>query len=44
MIEFESVAPQFTVPDLVRTVDYHRDVLGFEVAGYWQARVRPWEP
>jgi uncharacterized protein YndB with AHSA1/START domain/uncharacterized glyoxalase superfamily protein PhnB len=28
-------APQFTVPDLVRTAKYYRDVLGFEIAGYW---------
>ena len=34
-IEFASVVPQFTVPDIVCTVEYYRDVLGFEVAGYW---------
>jgi catechol 2,3-dioxygenase-like lactoylglutathione lyase family enzyme len=27
--------PQFTVPDLVRTAEYYRDVLGFQIAGYW---------
>ena len=27
--------PQFTVPDLVRTTEYYRDVLGFQIAGYW---------
>ena len=32
---FESVVPQFTVPDVVRTAEYYRDVLGFEIAGYW---------
>jgi catechol 2,3-dioxygenase-like lactoylglutathione lyase family enzyme len=32
---FASAVPQFTVPDIVRTVEYYRDVLGFEVAGYW---------
>ena len=34
-IDFVSVAPQFTVPDLVRTVAYHRDVFAFDVTGYW---------
>ncbi len=34
-ITFLSVVPQFTVPDLVRTVAYYRDVLGFDVMGYW---------
>ena len=37
MIKFESVSPQFTVPHLVRTVEYYRDVFGFEVAGYWDS-------
>jgi catechol 2,3-dioxygenase-like lactoylglutathione lyase family enzyme len=32
---FEAAVPQFTVPDVVRTVEYYRDVLGFEIAGYW---------
>jgi len=34
-IRFASVVPQFTVPDLVRTAEYYRDVLGFQIAGYW---------
>lgn len=34
-INFLSVVPQFTVPDLVGTVAYYRDVLGFDVVGYW---------
>jgi hypothetical protein len=34
-IHFGAVTPQFTVPDIVRTVAYYRDVLGFQVAGYW---------
>jgi catechol 2,3-dioxygenase-like lactoylglutathione lyase family enzyme len=34
-ISFVAAVPQFTVPDLVRTVEYYRDVLGFQVAGYW---------
>lgn len=32
---FDSAVPQFTVRDVVRTAQYYRDVLGFEVAGYW---------
>jgi hypothetical protein len=34
-IRFEGVSPQFTVPDVVRTAEYYRDVLGFKIAGYW---------
>ena len=34
-IRFEGVSPQFTVPDVVRTAEYYRDVLGFRIAGYW---------
>ena len=34
-VRFAAVVPQFTVPDLVRTVEYYRDVLGFEIDGYW---------
>ena len=38
---FIAAVPQFTVPDLVRTVEYYRDVLGFVVHGYWDGeRVR----
>jgi catechol 2,3-dioxygenase-like lactoylglutathione lyase family enzyme len=32
---FVAAVPQFTVPDLVRTAEYYRDVLGFQIAGYW---------
>jgi catechol 2,3-dioxygenase-like lactoylglutathione lyase family enzyme len=32
---FEAAVPQFTVPDVVQTAEYYRDVLGFEIAGYW---------
>ena len=32
---FESAVPQFTAPDLVRTAEYYRDVLGFQIGGYW---------
>lgn len=34
-IRFEAAVPQFTVPDVVRTAEYYRDVLGFRIAGYW---------
>ena len=34
-ISFVAAVPQFTVPDLVRTTEYYRDVLGFQIAGYW---------
>ena len=34
-VRFEAAVPQFTVPDVARTAEYYRDVLGFEIAGYW---------
>jgi catechol 2,3-dioxygenase-like lactoylglutathione lyase family enzyme len=34
-IHFDAAVPQFTVPDVVRTAEYYRDVLGFNIAGYW---------
>jgi hypothetical protein len=34
-IRFNSATPQFSVPDLVGTVAYYRDKLGFTVEGYW---------
>jgi catechol 2,3-dioxygenase-like lactoylglutathione lyase family enzyme len=34
-IRFDAAIPQFTVPDVVRTAEYYRDVLGFQIAGYW---------
>ena len=34
-VRFEAATPQFTVPDVVRTAEYYRDVLGFQIAGYW---------
>lgn len=33
--EFHSVAPTFVVADVMRTAEYYRDVLGFEVLGYF---------
>ena len=35
---FHAAVPQFTVSDLVRTAEYYRDVLGFQIQGYF------WEP
>jgi hypothetical protein len=37
-IRFEAAVPQFTVPDVVRTAEYYRDVLGFQIAGYWNGK------
>jgi len=34
-IRFKTAVPQFTVPDVVHTAQYYRDVLGFQIAGYW---------
>jgi catechol 2,3-dioxygenase-like lactoylglutathione lyase family enzyme len=33
--EFHSIAPTFVVPDVARTAEYYRDVLGFELLGYF---------
>jgi len=35
MIRLESAVPQFTVQDVVKTAEYYRDVLGFQIAGYF---------
>lgn len=32
---FEAAVPQFAVADVVRTAEYYRDVLGFQILGYW---------
>lgn len=29
------ITPQFTVPDLIATCEYYRDVWGFTIEGYW---------
>ena len=34
--EFRSIAPQLVVTDVVKTAEYYRDKLGFEVLGYFQ--------
>jgi len=31
----KQVAPQFVVTDVVRTAEYYRDVLGFEILGFF---------
>lgn len=33
--EFQSVAPQFVAPDVVKGAEFHRDKLGFEILGYF---------
>ncbi|MBV9241417.1 MAG: bleomycin resistance protein [Acidobacteria bacterium] len=33
--ELHSIAPTFVVADVVRTAEYYRDVLGFELLGYF---------
>src|SRR5262245_29298812 len=37
-IRFVSAVPQFRVPDVRRTAEYYRDVLGFEIGGYWDGK------
>jgi catechol 2,3-dioxygenase-like lactoylglutathione lyase family enzyme len=37
-ISFVAAIPQFAVPDLVRTTEYYRDILGFQIAGYWNGQ------
>ena len=34
-VRLASAVPQFTVADVVRTAEWYRDVLGFDIAGYW---------
>lgn len=34
-VQFKSVAPSFVVSDVVATAEYYRDVLGFEILGYF---------
>ncbi|MEQ1587858.1 MAG: VOC family protein [Cyclobacteriaceae bacterium] len=33
--EFLQLAPQLVVADVVKTTEYYRDYLGFEILGYW---------
>lgn len=32
---FAGVVPHFRVSDVAKTAEYYRDVLGFEIDGYW---------
>lgn len=34
-VEFKKIATQFVVEDVVATAEYYRDVLGFEILGYF---------
>jgi uncharacterized glyoxalase superfamily protein PhnB len=34
-VVLKSVAPQIIVEDVVATAEYYRDVLGFEINGFW---------
>jgi catechol 2,3-dioxygenase-like lactoylglutathione lyase family enzyme len=43
-ISFVAAVPQFAVPDLVRTAEYYRDVLGFQIAGYWDGETVSLDP
>ena len=33
--KLKKLAPQFVVPDVVRTAEYYRDELGFTILGYF---------
>ena len=32
---FQSISPQFVVPDVIVAAEYYRDVLGFQILGYF---------
>jgi hypothetical protein len=32
---FTGLAPQFVVPDVIKTAEYYRDKLGFEILGFF---------
>lgn len=34
-LRLKSIAPQFVVPDVVKTAEYYRDQLGFTILGYF---------
>ena len=38
-VRFEAAVPQITVADVVQTAEYYRDVLGFQIAGYWNGEL-----
>lgn len=33
--KFTAIAPVFVVPDVVKTAEYYRDILGFQILGYF---------
>ena len=33
--QLKSIAPQFTVPDVIAAAEYYRDILGFRILGYF---------
>lgn len=35
-VKFKKLAPQFVVADVVKTAEYYRDQLGFEILGYFK--------
>jgi len=35
-VRFIAVAPRFVVPDVVKAAEYYRDVLGFEIVGFFK--------
>jgi len=35
-VRFIAVAPRFVVPDVVKAAEYYRDVLGFEIVGFFR--------
>jgi catechol 2,3-dioxygenase-like lactoylglutathione lyase family enzyme len=34
-VKLKAIAPQFVVPDVVKTAEYYRDQLGFKILGYF---------
>ena len=36
LAKLRTIAPQFVVPDVVKTAEYYRDRLGFTIRGYWK--------
>ena len=35
LAKLRAIAPQFVVPDVIKTAEYYRDVLGFKILGYF---------
>ena len=42
--ELLAAVPQFAVKDVVRTAEYYRDILGFQIASYWDGQQRTLTP